>query len=621
MKCSAFLRHSSHRIFRFLLLLVVLTPGSAVHGQHFTATEADSLMDALGGSRVSDHGHTLPLARRLFAHFQQQGDTCRMVEALITLGSCHDALGAVDSALHALLRANAWRDRRCAQQVHARLALNLSAVYLTMNEYNLADSVCREALEATPTLPAGNLSDLLFNRAVALAGLGRSEEAEAQFARLETLAREAGNVPDEIDALLNQGALRGQRNDLAGAARFLEQALARCVAVDCPKQAEVLQNMALLMEVRGEPERALPLLEQALPLVRTHGDLEVEISLLSNKARILHVLGDFHEAWAVRRLHDSLSKELLNVEKVRALADMQEKYQSEQRLREIRELELEKLDAELNRVQLKRTRNIYLFAGSLVLILAVGLWNRLRLVNRSRALIRREKEVSEGLLHNILPVEVADELRASGTAQAREFAQATILFTDFKGFTAIAEQLSPAALVAEIDTCFKAFDAVMAKYRVEKIKTIGDAYMAAGGLPDPTHGSPLEVVLAALELQAFMEEHRRRREDEGRPTFAMRVGIHTGPVVAGIVGVRKFAYDIWGDSVNVASRMESSGEVGRVNISGATHALVKDAPDLVFTHRGQVHAKGKGSLDMYFVSLVHQSIPAASPAPAAHPFP
>ncbi|MCA9717671.1 MAG: adenylate/guanylate cyclase domain-containing protein, partial [Myxococcales bacterium] len=167
------------------------------------------------------------------------------------------------------------------------------------------------------------------------------------------------------------------------------------------------------------------------------------------------------------------------------------------------------------------------------------------------------------------------------------------------GFTAISEQLSPAQLVAEIDACFKAFDAVIEKYRIEKIKTIGDAYMAAGGLPDPANGPPQDVVLAALELQEFMARHGAEREAAGLPAFQMRVGIHTGPVVAGIVGVKKFAYDIWGDTVNIAARLESAGEAGRINLSRATYERV--AGSFRCTSRGLLPVKNADPVDMYFV--------------------
>ncbi len=246
-------------------------------------------------------------------------------------------------------------------------------------------------------------------------------------------------------------------------------------------------------------------------------------------------------------------------------------------------------------VQRERTRrNIFLFAGLGVLAFSL-------VVFRQRNRIRKEHQRSEELLLNILPEEVAEELKAKGHADAKHFDNVTILFTDFKGFTEASEKLSPQELVEELNTCFKAFDGIITARGIEKIKTIGDAYMCAGGLPDPSSSTPAGVVQAALEMQAFMVARKKERDAQGLPAFEMRVGIHTGPVVAGIVGVKKFAYDIWGDTVNTASRMESSGEVGQVNISESTYALVKDEPGLTFTPRGKVQAKGKGDMEMYFV--------------------
>jgi adenylate cyclase len=205
-------------------------------------------------------------------------------------------------------------------------------------------------------------------------------------------------------------------------------------------------------------------------------------------------------------------------------------------------------------------------------------------------------------LLNILPTDIAEELKINGKAEARDFDIVSILFTDFKGFTEASAKLSAGELVAEIHACFEAFDGICEKYKVEKIKTIGDAYMAASGLPIPTDDSVKNTVLAAIEMQEFITTPKTENDAMSQPAFEMRVGIHTGPVVAGIVGVKKFQYDIWGDTVNTASRIESSGKVGEVNISQATSELLKENSSFSFESRGKIEVKGKGEIEMYFVS-------------------
>ena len=202
---------------------------------------------------------------------------------------------------------------------------------------------------------------------------------------------------------------------------------------------------------------------------------------------------------------------------------------------------------------------------------------------------------------NILPAEIAEELKIKGKADAWDFDLVFIIFTDFKSFTETSEKLTAKELIGEINHCFEAFDHICEKYGIEKIKTIGDAYMAAGGLPVPSEDSVKNTVLAALEMQSFISERIIEKRTKNEIPFEMRLGIHTGSVVAGIVGVKKFQYDIWGDTVNTASRMESSGEVGKVNISEATYKLLKDDPDFTFKSRGKIEAKGKGEIEMYFV--------------------
>jgi class 3 adenylate cyclase/tetratricopeptide (TPR) repeat protein len=224
-------------------------------------------------------------------------------------------------------------------------------------------------------------------------------------------------------------------------------------------------------------------------------------------------------------------------------------------------------------------RDLLIFASIAIVALVAGLWSRLRYISRTKRTIEDQKEISDGLLLNILPEQVARELKAHGRSQATFFDNVTILFSDFKDFTDIAARLSPTELVKELNTCFEAFDDIVARHGIEKIKTIGDAYMAAGGLPVPVADAARRTLLAALEMQNFIHHHAAHRRAKGEPSFDMRIGINTGPVVAGIVGVRKFQYDVWGDTVNTASRMEQCSVEGQVNM------------------------KGKGAMEMYFVRL------------------
>lgn len=221
----------------------------------------------------------------------------------------------------------------------------------------------------------------------------------------------------------------------------------------------------------------------------------------------------------------------------------------------------------------------------------------------NQRLLIREKERSDELLLNILPKLVADDLKQSGKYVPHDHDKVSVLFTDFIGFTTLSSHITASELVSELNEVFGEFDEIMNKYQIEKIKTIGDAYMAAGGLSGRTEDSVKRTVLAALDMQKFISNRKTEKDLVGDPSFEMRVGINTGPVVAGIVGVKKFQYDIWGDTVNVASRMESSGFAGRVNISPSTYDWIKDDPELIFESRGKINVKGKGLMEMWFVSV------------------
>ncbi|MEQ8706804.1 MAG: adenylate/guanylate cyclase domain-containing protein [Phaeodactylibacter sp.] len=271
-----------------------------------------------------------------------------------------------------------------------------------------------------------------------------------------------------------------------------------------------------------------------------------------------------------------------------------------------------KLEAERSRREAERNEEqrdqLMILAGSgilltllLLVLFLISRRNRRQLKDKNRV-IEQEKERSNELLLNILPANIAEELREYGKAQTRKYEEVSVMFSDFKNFSRISEQLSPEELVEELDRCFKGFDFIIGNYpEIEKIKTIGDAYMCASGLND-RKTMPASMIKAALEMQEYLEEQKQERMRLGKPYFEARIGVHTGPVVAGVVGVNKFAYDIWGDTVNTASRMETNGQPGRVNISEATYNLIKYQFDCEY--RGKVQAKNKGLIDMYFVKGV-----------------
>lgn len=342
------------------------------------------------------------------------------------------------------------------------------------------------------------------------------------------------------------------------------------------------------------------------------GDEKFVQNALKDLARIHYELGHHKIAYDFRKEYDELRYKRFNEQQNKSNA-RKEVLHSDRKIKIRNEAQRQELllqDAKLNQAAILRNS---LIGGAFALVLlALLLFNRNRIktqANKDLAekneIIETEKQKSEKLLLNILPVETAEELKLHGKAKAKQYDSVTVLFTDFKSFTQIAEQTSPEDLVAKLDKCFRAFDDITAKYGIEKIKTIGDSYMCAGGLPtvNDTHAS--DMLKAAIEMQAFMEKFNAAQVELGKPSFETRIGIHTGPVVAGIVGNLKFAYDIWGDTVNLAARMEASGEPGKINISQNTFTLIQNEFDC--TERGKIQAKNKGAVEMYFVDGIKNS--------------
>jgi adenylate cyclase len=489
------------------------------------------------------------------------------------------------------------------------------------------------------------LGDALADMGLIHADLQQSDSAMTYY-REAAAAYKSGNVPGRaIVPLLDQGRILRERGDTVAWRAVLAEARALEGADAVPGDLSMLYaTLAQEFRTTHRLDSALHFDKLAVEAAEQSRFLDREAFAACSMARSLMELGRLSEALKVTsRLQESPDGASLSLRSRKDMAEL--RYEIHQRAGRSSEalaarLEYETLRDSLSsesgrkkliyldlkeqqaadslkareqrralQVQHERAmvaeqdrKRLFMFGGIGVLVVALGLWGRLRYTRRAKRAVEKEKDRSENLLLNILPGEVAEELKNKGEAQARDIDNVSILFTDFKGFTEMSQQLSAQELVAEINTCFKAFDGIIGTHGVEKIKTIGDSYMAAGGLPLPSADSACNTVLAALDMQAFMQNYTAERIAHGKPAFTMRVGIHTGPVVAGIVGVKKFQYDVWGDTVNTASRMESSGEVGQVNISESTYVLVKDTPGLTFTARGKVQAKGKGEMEMYFVA-------------------
>ncbi|MBL4587555.1 MAG: tetratricopeptide repeat protein [Flavobacteriales bacterium] len=422
-------------------------------------------------------------------------------------------------------------------------------------------------------------------------------KAPDYYQRSLKIKEEIGDIHATTNALLNIGVIYKNQGDYPKAIDYYQRSLKISQEIGDKKgSAGSMYNIGLVYQDQGDYHKALSYCKESLVISKDVGALVTEKDACQCLYETYKAMGNGNEALVYHEQLTVLNDSLFNEENTKKLTQLAMQYDFDKK-EAVTLAEQEKKDAialqELKRQKL--VRNGFM-GGFAVVLLFAGVF----FIQRNR--IGKEKERSEELLLNILPTEVAEELKNKGHSDAQLIDQVTVLFTDFKGFTAMSEQLTPKELVQDLHECFSEFDRICEKYGIEKIKTIGDAYMAAGGLPSPNSTHPQDVVKAALEMAQVVEQDKAKKIANNQLFFEMRVGIHTGSVVAGIVGVKKFAYDIWGDTVNTASRMESSGEVGKVNISQATYTLLKDDAAFSFTSRGKVEAKGKGEMEMYFVS-------------------
>ncbi|WP_412560911.1 adenylate/guanylate cyclase domain-containing protein [Winogradskyella sp. MIT101101] len=355
--------------------------------------------------------------------------------------------------------------------------------------------------------------------------------------------------------------------------------------------SDYLNSMSDIYVNQQQISKALNYDHRSLDLAKKYG-LKKQLSETNlSLSDLYYQLGNTEASLFYYKDHIAYRDSIKNVENVEAIADMRTNFEVSQEQAKVSILEQKRKN---QRIVFWSTAGIL----GLIALFAFSLFKQIKFVKKANKVIAIEKERSDTLLLNILPEDTAKELKDKGRVEAKKYPQVTVLFSDFKGFTQYAENLSPEVLVQTIDHYFSKFDLIMEKYDLEKIKTIGDAYMAAGGLNFDNEKHAEHMVLAAKEMNDFVAT--AKLDDITDATFDIRIGINTGPVVAGVVGTKKFAYDIWGDTVNIAARMESSSEAGRINISEDTYRLVKDAFDCEY--RGKLAVKNRGELNMYFVN-------------------
>ncbi|MDH5413196.1 MAG: tetratricopeptide repeat protein [Flavobacteriaceae bacterium] len=339
-----------------------------------------------------------------------------------------------------------------------------------------------------------------------------------------------------------------------------------------------LTYMSDMYVMRNDYQAAFKYAHESLELARQYG-LKEQISDANLKlSELYEKTGDAISSLKFYKDHIIYKDSVKNIASIQQMANIRTDLEIAQK-----QIEVDLLN------QQKRNKNILVFTMIFVLGWTAYFYRK----------IVGEKKKSENLLLNILPTGTAKELKETGKVQAKKFDAITVLFADFQAFTRYSQELSPRALVKTVDYYFSNFDKIIEKHGLEKIKTIGDCYMCAGGLPFETNDHSLKVVYAAFDIAQFMEKAKNLNEED-IAHFDVRIGINTGPVVAGVVGIKKFAYDIWGDTVNVASRMETNSQAGKINVSENTYQLIKDTFDCEF--RGEIDVKNKGMMKMYFVN-------------------
>lgn len=523
--------------------------------------------------------------------------------AMNNIGAIHYYLGNHLKALEYYKKAVGIQEKLGDQKIIAATTQNIGGIYLNIKDFGNAMKYYKRANAIYQKL--NDQKSLAQN----LNGIGEIymkqhdfKNARENFIKSLQIAEALNDKQKITEVLFNLGELFRMQNDVEQARNYYNQSLKTAVKISNLQYTSVSQiALGNILLQKGKAEEARIKCETALSMAEKLGAVSVKKDACDCLYKTYKLLGNNKKALDYYEKNQAFKDSLQSEQTSNKILGME--FQQKQLLDSLSFVKKEHLIQTRHKEEVEkkeRQKNYIMLTLLFILIIAAGLWNRLAFMKKSREAIRVEKDNSERLLLNILPQEIADELKEKGYVDARNFSMVSILFTDFKSFTETSEKLSPQELVEEINICFKAFDSISEKYKIEKIKTIGDSYMAAGGIPQPHKDSLRNIVCAGIEMQEFMLK-RKLENSTGKPVFEMRLGIHVGPIVAGIVGVKKFQYDVWGDTVNTASRMESNGMTGKVNISEYLYEQIKDEKDFSFHYRGNIQVKGKGEIKMYFV--------------------
>ncbi|MGD0710746.1 MAG: adenylate/guanylate cyclase domain-containing protein [Bacteroidales bacterium] len=474
---------------------------------------------------------------------------------------------------------------------------NIGNVYINMEEYDHALKYEHKALEIQLKLKSGRANTL--NSIGNIFRLrGNLDSARHYFESALEIEKNPNNEIPHARTLNYLGLLSENSKDTTEALKYFE--MSEKIYEDRYYNNGIATNKNLIGDIylhKKEYQTASNYFKEALEMAQLAEAREEEEKAYKGLATTFENLHQYADAYKYIKQYYEIQDSLFNTGK-QQLTTLQYNMEAQQNenLIAVQKSELEKNNIRIEKQHLE----VYALAGGVFLLIALTIlafysYNRKKSDNE---IIKIEKQKSEELLLNILPSEVAEELKLNGRSQARKIELVTVLFADFKGFSKYAANLEPEVLVEQLDYYFRSFDAIIGNYDIEKIKTIGDSYMCAGGLPDANSTNPVDVVNCGLMMRDFVEEYKKSQIAIGGQYLEMRIGIHTGPVVAGIVGLKKFSYDIWGDTVNIASRIESAGHEGKVNLSDVTYQYVKD--HFRCEYRGKIPIKNRGEIEMYF---------------------